>query len=270
MALATTDFSRGATVEEQGFLPASDPIVAKYGRYFAPGARLGRQRLLGVSCIVDVFGDAGTASLGFDAVVAALRTPAGRRSIAKELADEIAKSSGGRVKVRSVTFGRLIRFQAGQGAFRLTINIRTNYGRLQTVVDGIVVDRAIGLVALDGYPRQRITASTAMLGARKLAQHFQVAFKIRNVTPPAIVGTAQRGTTLTVNRGRWAGGPSSFTYQWNQCDAAGANCAAIAGAVGQTYVPGTTDAGMRLTVTVTGTNSVSSIPITSAATAPVT
>jgi hypothetical protein len=94
------------------------------------------------------------------------------------------------------------------------------------------------------------------------------AFQIRNVVPPAIAGTAQQGAMLTANRGRWAGGPSAFTYQWNHCDAAGANCAPIAGAVAPTYVPGTAGAGMRITVTVTA-NSVSSKPVTSAPTNPV-
>lgn len=212
----------------------SSPIVAKYARYFAPGARLGGRRLLSVACIVDVVDDAGTASLGLDAVRAALSTPAARRTLAKELRDEIARSSRGAVRVKSIGFGPVIRFQAGQDAFRLTIRIATNVGPIESAVVGILVD-----------------------------------FKIRNVTPSAVVGTPRRGSTLTVDRGRWAGGPSSFTYQWNHCDAAGANCAAIASAVGQTDVPGTADAGMRLTVTVTGTNSVSSSAITSVVTDPV-
>src|SRR5207244_5158813 len=112
-------------------------------------------------------------------------------------------------------------------------------------------------------------ASPALVAGRKVAQHFQVAFQSRNVVPPAITGTPQLGQTLTADRGRWAGGPTSFTYQWNHCDAAGASCAPIAGAVASTYVPGTADAGMRITVTVTATNSVSSKPVTSAPTNPV-
>jgi len=52
-------------------------------------------------------------------------------------------------------------------------------------------------------------------------------------------------------------------------DAAGASCAPIAGAVASTYVPGTADSAMRITVTVTATNSVSSKPVPSAPTNPV-
>lgn len=269
MALSTSDFSRGAVVFRQGFASVSSPIVAKYLRYFAPGARLGGQRLLTVASIVDLFDDAGTTSLTFDAVRAAFSSPAGRRAIAKEFIQEITQSTKGKLKVKSVSFGRVVTLTAGQGSFRLLMKIRTNVGPVEVGIVGIVVDRAIGLLALDGFPRRHVPPATAVLGAQKLAQHFQVAFTIRNITPPTVAGTPTRGSTLTADRGHWAGGPSSFTYQWNRCDAAGANCTAIPGAVSQTYVPGTADAGARLTVAVTATNSVSSIPISSAATAPV-
>ena len=269
MALSTSDFARGAVVYQQGFQSARTPLVAKYVRYFAPGARLGGQRLLSVASIVDLFDDAGTTSLAFDAVRAAFNSPAGRQVIAKQFIQEITASTKGKLKVKSVAFGRVVTLTAGQGSFRLVMKIRTNVGPVEVGIVGIVVDRAIGLLALDGFPRRHVPAAMAVLGAQKLAQHFQVAFMIRNITRPTVAGTPALGSTLTANRGSWAGGPSSFTYQWNRCDAAGANCTAIAGAVSQTYVPGTADAGTRLTVTVTATNSVSSIPISSAATAPV-
>ena len=269
MALATTDFSRGAVVFRQGFDSVSPPIVAKYARYFGPGARLNGQRLLTVASIVDLFDDAGTTTLAFDAVRAALNSSAGRQAIAKEFIREVTSSTKGRLKVKSVAFGRVVPLAAGQGSLRVLMKIRTNVGPIEVEIVAIVVDRAIGLLALDGFPRRHVSAATAALGAQKLAQHFNVAFTIRNITPPTVSGTVARGATLTADRGRWAGGPGSFTYQWNRCDAAGANCAAITGAVSQTYVPGTTDAGTRLTITVTATNSVSSVPISSAATAPV-
>jgi hypothetical protein len=266
MALATSDFARGAAVAREGFLPASSLIVAKYGRYFAPGARLGGQRLLSVACLVDLFTDTGTTSLGLSALRDALSTPAGQRVFAKQLTDEVASSTRGTIKVKSVAFGRVIPLQSG---FRLKIRIGTSIGPVESVVAAIAVDRAIGLVNLDSYPRKHITATPAVLAAQKLAQHFQAAFRIRNVTAPAILGTPHLGATLTADRGRWAGGPSAFTYQWNHCDASGANCVPLAGAVSQTYVPGTADAGTTLTVTVTATNSVSSTATSSRASAPV-
>jgi hypothetical protein len=92
---------------------------------------------------------------------------------------------------------------------------------------------------------------------------------VRNLTAPTIAGTPQAGQTLTADPGRWAGAPSSFAYQWSRCDAAGANCAPIAGAVGQTYVLGTAEVGSRITVTVTAANTVTSQSLPAAATAAV-
>lgn len=269
MVLATTDFARGASVAQEGFEPASPPVVARFVRVFHSGARLNGQRLLGAASYVDLVDSDGLAVVGFNSVVNDLSTSTGRRQIAADIKRNVANGTHGVVKVKTVTFGRVIRFQAAQGAFRVTIKLHTNHGVIELGYVGIVLDRAIGLVELDGYPGKHVSGSTALLAARKLAQHFKVAFQIRSVVPPTITGTPQLGQTLTANRGGWAGGPSSFTYQWNHCDAAGANCAPIAGAVASTYVPGTADAGMRITVTVTATNSVSSKPVTSAPTNPV-
>jgi hypothetical protein len=269
MALATSDFSRGASVLREGFLPASPPLVASFVRIFHSGARLNGQRLLGVSSHVELVDSDGIAMIGFNDVVHDLSTSAGRREIAADIKRNVATQTHGTLKVKSVTFGRVVRFQAAQAAFRVTMRLHTNHGVIELALVGVLLDRAIGLTELDGYPREHISASTALAAARKMARHFQVAFQIRNVVPPAITGTPQLGQTLTADRGRWAGGPSAFTYQWNHCDAAGANCAPIAGAVAPTYVPGTADAGMRITVTVTATSSVSSKPATSAPTNPV-
>jgi hypothetical protein len=269
MALATSDFGRGASVSQEGFAPASPPVVARFVRVFHSGARLNGQRLLGAASYVDLVDSDGLAMVGFNSVVSDLSTATGRRQIAADIKRNVANGTHGVLKVKTVTFGRVVRFHAAQGAFRVTIKLRTNHGVIELGYLGIVLDRAIGLVELDGYPRKHVSGSTALLAARKLAQHFQVAFQIRSVVPPTITGTSQLGATLTANRGSWGGGPSSFTYQWNHCDAAGANCAPIAGAVASTYVPGTADAGMRITVTVTATNSVSSKPVTSAPTNPV-
>jgi hypothetical protein len=270
MALATTDFARGAAVLREGFQPVSSPVVARFERDFRSGARLNGQRFLGAYSDVDLIEDAGTALLVYNAVLSDFSTAAGRRRIARDIKATVARSTRGLVRVKTVTFGRVVLFQAAQGAFRQTIRLHTNRGTLDVGVIVIVLDRALGVVELDSFPRNHIASSTELVAGRKLAQHFQVAFQIRNVTPPVIVGTARQGATLTADRGHWAGGPSSFTYQWNHCDATGANCAPITGAVAPTYVPGTADAGMRLTVTVTATNSVSSKPVTSAATSPVT
>jgi GH25 family lysozyme M1 (1,4-beta-N-acetylmuramidase) len=69
--------------------------------------------------------------------------------------------------------------------------------------------------------------------------------------PPTIVGTVKIGTALSAVPGSWSGGkPVAFTYQWQQCDAAGDNCTPISGATGETYKPVAGDAGHALIVTV--------------------
>lgn len=70
--------------------------------------------------------------------------------------------------------------------------------------------------------------------------------------PPTIVGAVKVGNVLTAIPGSWSGGkPVSFTYQWQQCDAAGGTCTPIAGATGDSYMPVAGDVGHAIVVTVT-------------------
>jgi len=87
-----------------------------------------------------------------------------------------------------------------------------------------------------------------------------------NTAPPAITGLVQQGQTLTGSAGAWTGNPTSFTYQWQRCDAAAASCANVANAIGQTYVLGAGDAGFRVRLAVTATNAVGATTAYSAAT----
>ena len=76
-----------------------------------------------------------------------------------------------------------------------------------------------------------------------------------NSSPPSISGTAQAGQVLTAAAGSWTGTqPISYGYQWRRCDSAGANCADIASATGQTYALASADVGSTVRVAVTATN----------------
>ena len=91
-----------------------------------------------------------------------------------------------------------------------------------------------------------------------------------NTAPPTVSGTAQQGQTLTEHHGSWTNGPTSYSYQWLQCNNEGANCSAIAGATKQTYEVLASDVGHTLRVQETATNAGgSSAPATSAATSTV-
>jgi hypothetical protein len=77
----------------------------------------------------------------------------------------------------------------------------------------------------------------------------------RNLSPPAITGTARMGEPLDASTGTWDGtDPITYGYQWLRCDsAATTNCDAIAGADEPSYTPGAADANRRLRVEVKAT-----------------
>jgi fibronectin-binding autotransporter adhesin len=99
-----------------------------------------------------------------------------------------------------------------------------------------------------------------------------------NTAAPSLVGTARQGSRLGTSTGVWVGSaPLVFGYQWQRCDAAGANCADIVGATGATRTLTGDSVGRRLRVVVTATNdagsqtassAVSSVVVSSAANAP--
>ncbi len=91
-----------------------------------------------------------------------------------------------------------------------------------------------------------------------------------NTAPPTISGTAQQGQALTVVDGSWANSPTSFTHQWQRCDASGNNCTPIAGATSQTYTLTAADVGSTIRVQETASNAAGAgTPVSSAALGPV-
>ena len=89
-----------------------------------------------------------------------------------------------------------------------------------------------------------------------------------NTAPPVITGTAQQGHTLATTNGTWDGDPTSFDYQWQDCDAGGQRCAST-GTDANTYTLGASDVGQTVQVIVTATNDGGSTPQTSNLTAAV-
>jgi Ig domain of plant-specific actin-binding protein len=83
----------------------------------------------------------------------------------------------------------------------------------------------------------------------------------QNTGEPRILGTPSVGSNLTATRGTWSGStPMSIAYRWRRCPQDGgapdaSNCAAIPGATGSVYRVRSADAGLRLRVRVTATNS---------------
>ncbi len=75
---------------------------------------------------------------------------------------------------------------------------------------------------------------------------------LQNTELPQINGNAQQGVMLTATDGTWDGNPTSFDYQWQDCDQNG-TCTNV-GADAPTYTPGPGDVGDTIDVIVTATN----------------
>jgi hypothetical protein len=117
-----------------------------------------------------------------------------------------------------------------------------------------------------------VAALTAVAGTGFAAETAaQANYAPTNTAAPTISGTPQVGQTLTASPGTWTSDTTpTYAYQWNRCDSAGNNCAAITGATAQTYTVAAADVDKTLRVNVTATNPSGSASASSAQTAAVT
>jgi hypothetical protein len=76
----------------------------------------------------------------------------------------------------------------------------------------------------------------------------------KNTSAPTISGTPKVGQALTASTGSWSGSPTSFTYQWQDCNVDAVVCTNIGGEVGKTYGVRVLDLGFRIRVVVTAKN----------------
>jgi len=108
--------------------------------------------------------------------------------------------------------------------------------------------------------KRRAIMVLSLLGATILAVLVagsalaRVAVAPQNSAPPTITGQAQEGKTLTAATGTWSNSPTSFAYQWQQCDQGGSGCNNINGATQKSYTVSKNDADKTLRVQVTATN----------------
>jgi hypothetical protein len=90
-----------------------------------------------------------------------------------------------------------------------------------------------------------------------------------NTALPVVSGTTVAGSTLTTANGTWTNTPTSYSYNWDRCDASGANCWATAG-TSSTYVLTAADINFTIRSRVTATNASGSAFASSAVVGPVT
>jgi Glycoside hydrolase family 44 len=76
-----------------------------------------------------------------------------------------------------------------------------------------------------------------------------------NTAAPTIAGPPVVGQTLSATPGVWNPATATYAYQWQRCDAAGANCVDIPGASASTYAITAAEVNSRAQVLVTASNS---------------
>ena len=118
--------------------------------------------------------------------------------------------------------------------------------------------------------KKRLLGMGAVLGAVLVWAVPAMAAPPANTAPPTIAGTARVGETLTAQNGTWSNSPTAFQYQWQRCNASGAGCTNVPGAVEKTYLLTAADAGRTIRVRVTGINAEGATNARSAPTAAVT
>jgi hypothetical protein len=247
MALAAGDFS-GAKVMAQKYVQEAGTVAA-YERELEL-----RGRLLLASSSVSLYGNDAAAKLDLTQIRRGIATPAGRAAFGSAMRSQLRG-----LKVKSLTVSAPVTVAAGNAAFRFGVVVVTNVGRLHLSLSFVRVDRALALVFLMATPNRTVSVAESRRVALIQASRLRAGFVVGNVTAPAVTGEAFNGRTLSATRGRWAGGPTQYAYQWSRCDAAGANCVDIAGATGATYAITTDDVGSTVRVRVRGSNALAEL-----------
>jgi hypothetical protein len=146
-------------------------------------------------------------------------------------------------------------------------------GGLGYAYDRVAGSRAYNTNAYASGPSNPFGAASRDSEQASIYASYQPSALVKPVdeTPPTINGTAQQGSMLTEEHGKWTNEPTGYAVNWQQCDSEGNSCAAIGGATGQGYVPSEADVGHRLRVLETAGNAAGpGNPVQSAPTAVVT
>ena len=260
MVLTPADLG-GAKITKQHYYKDKDfPSVVSYSREF-DGGRAGSSRLSDVDSEAEV----GTSAPSTANFVRSLRlfysSKAARKSLAKSFA---AQAGEGLVTLTAIGHPRNL--GVGPGSFDLLITLRVLGQRTDLHIAVFRVERVLDGVIVLGEPGKPIPLSVMTYLAKAQAARTSAELRPRNTALPVISGTAVAGQTLAATPGTWSGGPTSFGYQWQRCDASGNGCGDIAGATGPSYVLADADVGSTIRVVVTGRSSLGSATATSAPT----
>jgi hypothetical protein len=251
----------GAKVVNQHAVKEPGYLAAHY-RSFLFATPSGSVRLIGIESETALAASSSKATADVSAANKAFRSKAGRTAFITA----VAKAA--KVKPKAVALGQPHQVAGYDQGLEVATSVAVKGGRVYESLIIVRLDRV--LVQMIESAARPIGAATTAKYMHAIAAHIGAELAPIAVSPPAVSGTAQLGQTLTATPGTWTAPDATFGYQWQRCDAAGANCVDVAGASAQTYAVTAADVGTTLHVVVTATNRFGSAPGTSLQTAVVT
>ena len=250
----------GAKVLSQGTV-SSGSYLSAYQRTLALSRPYGRSLIVLVRSQSMLAQTPDEVGVDFGQVQTVLKLKAGRAGFAHGVA------LGAHVKDAAVKLGALRHPHVGDVAVEQPLSIQMKHGKVYESALFMRFDRTF--LELVVGARRPVALSDVVTLAKVMQAHATQQLTPVELTAPVVMGTADVGQTLTVTPGTYTNTDVSHGYQWQRCDATGANCVAIAGATSSTYVVSTDDAGSTLDVVETATDRFAAPTATSAATTPV-
>lgn len=261
MVLTSADLGRAKVTLQRYYKDRDFPSVISYEREFEDG-RSGATPLLLVNSEAEIGVSAATTARFLRQQRLILSTREGRAFVAALIQEAL----GGDESFAGIAVGRPRALGVGPDSFALPMTLEVLGLHADFHLASFRVGHVLGAVMALGEPGRRVPRAVMTRLAKIMAGRMQAELVPKNTAPPTITGSPVVGETLTASTGTWSGGRSSFTYQWQRCDAAGASCTSIAGASGQRYVVADADLGSTLRVAVTARNTMGSASATSAPT----
>ena len=236
---------QGATLKAQG--PVHEKGYASgYQRSFTFSSPNGSSGLVFFESEALVAPTIARAANDVVAVRSALSKPAGRAAFIASIAANL------KVKPTQVKPGALRSVRVGDSSVELPVSVQLSTRRVYESLAYVQLDRVVSVIVSAGI-RPIAAADTRRIAAAGV-KHVNAALTPQPFSKPAVSGDAQVGSMLTATPGTWSDSTAKFVYQWQRCDASGANCVAITGANDPSYTAVDEDAGSTLRVEVTATN----------------
>jgi hypothetical protein len=256
LVLTNTDFP-GSRISSQGYVKPDTDSLAEYDRTIL-NAKIAGKRTFLVENDLDIFKRVSDADL----LIAAL--PLGLQLEATRIGREFGKETG--YKITSTKVGKAQGLGVGNDSVGIVLHMGTKAGEIRVIFAVARLGSLDSLIVFAGLPKAQLGISHAKLLARMSISRIRAGLVPKSTAAPTITGTLAVGQTLSAGTGTWLNFPVTYAYQWQRCDAAGANCAPIPGATAQTYVIAPGDAGFTLEVAVGATNVYGTTSATSAPT----